>query len=406
MITGPTHIQFQGINISKPVSQTDKKKSSLRREQAYMIKDWESKVENFSDTFEKKEEGPLNWYDFLLYNFPLALLFTRKANYEHLRSEFDKTLEKSQKAGEQIRQIEEIGRSCVDEVISYDRKQFENLTPADIAILVSSKKGGSEIAGYKNEVETLDNVFIKEVIAEKYGADNDVFGSVLFFGPYGNGKTHITKSIAEATNSKIVKIVTPNDSDESKRKTMDKIYSVAKKSEARFNEDRTRTIIFLDEAEKIIGKGSPVADEFSEFIKDCSKKHHCTVFAATNFPLDLDVDMEDADIFPIKMSIDPPNEENATAMFQMYLKDDVDGSVDYQEVVKAMTTKADEVGGKFSNAQIRNICISSISHADEFDSIQDGIIAQINSREPEITPTLCEKFDNDYKQLIEKRWEE
>ena len=56
MITGPTHIQFQGINISKPVSQTDKKKSSLRREQAYMIKDWERKVENFSDTFEKKKK--------------------------------------------------------------------------------------------------------------------------------------------------------------------------------------------------------------------------------------------------------------------------------------------------------------------------------------------------------------
>lgn len=346
-------------------------------------------------------------------------------NPQEIRSEQNLILkscsEQLDSLGKSIKELSGKKNDEFEKKISYTDNMFQTLSDAFAKIFVLDKRdakdlfekpssysayanpvnnGLEKIAGYSEELDVLKKEFIYRVNAEKLGQDVDIFGSILFFGPYGNGKTYITKSVAEATGCNVVKIRhTAKSSDE---KTMKKIIDIAEIGEERFKVDRTRTIIFIDEVDKIIGKNSTVSKEFEEFIKDCSKKYHCSVFATTNNPLDLSVDMSDPDVFPIKMSIDPPNGENMEEVFKYYLRDTHIEGVDYQKIVEAAKKRESETGSKYSVGQIKEICKGVYNNNEGEKLTQDDVIGSVLSSIPDLTSDMNSKFENDYKELIEK----
>ncbi len=263
----------------------------------------------------------------------------------------------------------------------------------------SSKNTGIKmIAGYKPELGVLQKEFIDRVKEEKAGSDIDIFGSILFFGPYSNGKTHITEAVAQETGCTVIPIFVMKGQN---KKAMQEIYKEAEKSEERFIKTGTRTIIFIDEADKLLGENSPVTKEFEEFIKSCSEEYHCSVFAATNEPLSLGVNFNDPDIFPVKMSIDPPEGENIEEMFKFGLKQyKTADDFDYKALAQIAAQREEETGGKFSSGQIIAMCDEMAVNSGSASVEMQTAAEYIQSAEPEITAKLGEKFNNDYKNLI------
>jgi len=264
--------------------------------------------------------------------------------------------------------------------------------------------GMTKIAGYKDDMRVLYERFIDEIEKEKRGEEADVFGSILFFGPSGNGKTHITEAVAEEIGCNIIPIYLGLDDIESINYTIKEIIEEAKTAQKRFQNGEGRTILFIDEVDKLIGKNSPVTKEFEEFIKTCSKKYHCTVFATTNYPLDLGVNMKDEDVFTIKMAIDPPDVENVTAMFKYQLKDYPKGELDYEALAQELFNQEELRGGQFNNCQILNICKGAYKNREGEALKQSDIIKYMQEMptKPEISDEMGEKFSNEYEELILK----
>jgi len=264
--------------------------------------------------------------------------------------------------------------------------------------------GMTKVAGYKDDMRVIYERFIDEVEKEERGEEADVFGSILFFGPSGNGKTHITEAVAEETDCNIIPIELGMDDIESTNYTMKQILEEAQKAEERFQNGEGRTILFIDEVDNLISKTSPVTKVFEEFIKTCSKKYHCTVFAATNDPLDLGVNMKDEDVFTIKMAIDPPDVENAAAMFKYQLKDYPKEELDYEELAQELFNQEELRRGQFNNGQILNICKGAYKNREGEVLKQSDIIKYMQEMptKPEISDEMGEKFSNEYEELILK----
>ena len=64
--------------------------------------------------------------------------------------------------------------------------------------------GFNSIAGYDSEKSILKKYFISEIIKEQEGKKANVPGSVLFFGPTGNGTTTFAKAFAKETGCELV----------------------------------------------------------------------------------------------------------------------------------------------------------------------------------------------------------
>ena len=398
------NIAFKGINVSKPSKKEEQSKGSIQDwGPDFLMKRWRDSYEVLATSFDSckpedvveisrkvDKEKPSR---FCRWGNELERFLTKREALktpiealEQQRLYLEKMKEIRLETLEQIRQIE----------------KGEDITkPVFVDV---PKTGISKIAGYEDEISVLEDEFIIKVKKEKAGEDQDVFGSLLFFGPQGNGKTYITGAVADATNSDIVKIRIPNVKEEQIKKGMQKIYAAAENSAQKFEEDRTRTIIFIDEVDKMLTSSSPILDEFSEFIKTCSDKYHCSVFAATNNPLDLAVDFDDPDIFPIKMSIDTPDDKNVKAMFDFYLQDRTSGDVDIEKLLLLMREKEQETQGKYNNGQIKKMTCDALTGCYTGEITQDSMEEQIKGTTPDLTSDLLAKFQNDYDELIGKEW--
>lgn len=278
-----------------------------------------------------------------------------------------------------------------------DFNQWDNFTQQR-----STTSGVKDVGGYQYEMSVLREEFIDKVNAEQEGQAPNIVGSVLFFGPFGNGKTYITKTVAKETGCPVYSVRTSNNAKDSAVAAMEKVKLYAKKAQENFENTGKRSIIFIDEIDRIIDENSPIKNEFEQFIKTCSKKHHCTVFAATNTPSALALNMNDNDVFPIKMSIDPPDKENMEQVLEFLFAKYPQKNINYSELAQELMEFETQTGAKFSNGQISDICRGVCKQADGETIEQGDIIKYIkdNNITPAITEEIDKIFQDEYNKFI------
>lgn len=239
--------------------------------------------------------------------------------------------------------------------------------------------GFKRIASYQKEKDLLNSHFIDLIKLEKSGEEVEIPGSVFFFGPTGNGKTTFARAFADETGCKLEEIIIKPKtrfSAKDEKDLMDTIIKKAELAEENFKLTKTRTIIYIDELEKLIDKSSSVQEEFTNFVKTCSEKYHCTLFGASNHPSGLGIDLKTTDIFPIRISIDPPDKFDSIEVFKHHLKDKTTGEIDYDFLADKLIEIGKERGGIYSNSQIRDIAKESYKSKNE-KVTQDEIIKYI-----------------------------
>ena len=433
-VSNVINVKFNGIKILKPVSQKAQDSSSPQKvafdemiQQYQNLKDINDTIEITTvDEIKKQIDDDAKsaktraHTDLLKRHSILAKLpFYTKVKYRKIDKQIDEKArldkENAQKTGDINVDLKENVLSSMQNVMrdgmtKIDKLDKEMIEQAYQDTMREKLDGGllnatdytnfANVAGYNYEKAVLNDVFANKVIEEKAGGNPEIYGSILFFGPWGNGKSYISKNIAIGSGCKFVPIkVRPQESDS---KFMARLYSEAEKSEKNFKETRQRTVLFIDEADKHLGQKSTVSKEFEDFIKTCSEKYHCSVFVATNFPSKLSLDMENPEIFPIRMSIDIPDRDNLKTVISHYFKGITDKPLDYNALVQEFLDIEEKTGAKFNNGQIENIYYSIIDALGDKNATQDDIVAYI--KKASIVPVLNEtdilNFNQEYAKFI------
>lgn len=266
---------------------------------------------------------------------------------------------------------------------------------------LAKTNGFSKIAGYNSEKELLNKYFISEIKKEQNGVQANVPNSVLFFGPTGNGKTTFAKAFAKETGCKLIpiraKVSTGSDA-ETDKIFMTELHNKAEKSEENFQKTGTRSILFIDEFTKVADKDSTILPELTDFLSNCSDKYHCTLFAASNHPLNIALPMEgEKAVFPYVVSIDPPNIENKTEVMKFYLKGRMPEGTDYKKLAEYADKKEQEKQSVFNIAQLKeNICLEGIDKKIS----ADEVIKNIDNTEPNIDKQALNKFSDEMDKLL------
>lgn len=304
---------------------------------------------------------------------------------------------------DRTKKIEEIANSVEKEVnsnfVDYNIERMKTHREFDDYKGNFTKVNGfSRIAGYDTEKMVLDKYFISEIKKEQNGEKANVPNAVLFFGPTGNGKTTFAKAFANETGCRLAAInisVDKLSANDSKKNFYNKLFQKAQQSEEYFQKTGKRTIIFIDEITKVADKNSPILPELDEFLKTCSKKYHCTVFCATNHPLDIGLDTKS--IFPFIISLDPPSLSNKAKIMQYYLSGCINDSVDFDMLAQYLEQTETKKQGLFNITQIKDdICLEGNNK----NLKSEDIIQNIDNLEPSITRKDLDKYSREMDELI------
>ena len=261
--------------------------------------------------------------------------------------------------------------------------------------------GFKKIAGYDTEKYVLNKYFISEIEKEQKGEPANVPNAVLFFGPTGNGKTTFAKAFANETGCKLVPIRTKVEGQFINQKYdlfLKILLEQAQKAEERYQKTGIRSIIFIDEITKVADKNSPILSELTDFFANCSNKYHCTMFCASNHPLNINLPMEgEKAAFPYIVSIDPPDAANKEKILHYYLSGRVDTNADYTKFAEHMDKKEREKHGIFSISQIKDdICLEGA----EKKMTEQDIFQNIEKAVPSITKNDLDKYSEEMDKLI------
>jgi SpoVK/Ycf46/Vps4 family AAA+-type ATPase len=264
----------------------------------------------------------------------------------------------------------------------------------DAQINCAKKTGLARIAGYREIQELFLQHVIELIEAEKRGEAVKI-PNLLVFGPTGNGKTTLAKGLAEQTGCRLVKVSISNLPKEIReRKFMEKLTEEAKKAK----QIPGRTVIFVDEIDKAINTDSSILPDFQEFLRTCSEKYNCTLLAVSNRPSKLGIDMKkDVNLFPVRISVDPPDRQNAAEVFERYLHNKISGDVDYNVLADELVRQGENRGGAYSNKQIEKICNASYEEITQKGKklSQADVIEHLRRTEPRITGEELAEFKRD-----------
>ena len=257
------------------------------------------------------------------------------------------------------------------------------------AKLSGNSKGFQRIAGYDKEKNILDKYFISEIRKEQAGEKADVPNSVLFFGPTGNGKTTFARAFAAETGCMLEKGRSNN--------FVEMLEHKMQQSQILFQKKGVRTILFIDELDREAKNNPAVISKLKEILPICSKEYHCTVFATTNDPLDIELPLTGKDnLFPYIVSMDPPNSQNKIDILKYYLKERPSDNLDYNKIANLLEAKEKMTGQRYNITQIKEICLNIPDN--KFS--EQSIIDSINCTKPTIDKEAIDKYLNEMNTLM------
>ena len=235
------------------------------------------------------------------------------------------------------------------------------------------KKGFSQIAGYINEKNKLQEDFLDLIDDEKAGKylTKSIPNAILFYGPTGCGKTTFVKALAEEAdcNYEILQCRGPQKGKEQElydilmgytdtddRGNEIEISGLLDKSQKEFLKTSKRTIILIDEFDRFFGKD--VSNKFIRTMKgileSCSEDYHVTFFLTTNKPQKIPYELRNAHRIEPAYPIDPPNKTNTVAVIEHYLQGCDTENLDYNDILNELFKFApDEI---YSNTHLKTIC--------------------------------------------------
>lgn len=252
--------------------------------------------------------------------------------------------------------------------------------------------GFAKISGYHAEKEKLKNLVGNAVALEKSRKPADVPNGILFFGPKGNGKSTFAEALAGQLDCRIVKI--PDVVDDTKN--MENIIIVAKQAQENFEKDGVRTIIQIDEFDEIAPKGSRITGALKGFMDDVSKKYHCTVFATTNHPENIDDILLRDGRFKVKVGLPIADKPNALAVLKHYGKEFADKTVNFEKLAEKIV--GNQPNEAFSNDRIRSVVHKFIEeHTDKLKMSHNDFLQSIKEQGPDVMKEALDKFAEQIK---------
>lgn len=247
----------------------------------------------------------------------------------------------------------------------------------------TNEKGFGRIAGYEDEIRILLDHVGTPILAEKEGKPAEVPGGVLFFGPKGNGKTTFANAFANHLDCNLVRL-SAGLSDE---KNLDNLKRIAAQGKELFERTRKRTIILINEFDTFVPKGSLITEHLKDFMDTISSQYHCTVFATTNHPVDIDDTLlRDGRFW--KVGLPPANTSNAEAILRHYLKGFAAKNVDYKKLAEAVTSVQPNTA--YSNDRIEKILAALTPTKKNLTT--NEILQAIKSKAPDIEKVALDLY--------------
>lgn len=264
-----------------------------------------------------------------------------------LQKRLKKELEETKKK-QQI-ELDEITKDV--KMLFQSSKIYKNISDKN------NREGFGIIAGYKHQINTLLDIFGSPIAREKIGINAEVPGGILFFGPKGNGKTTFAKAFAGQLGCDLVKLSPGLNA----QKNIDDLKKIANNAKKRFETDRTRTIILINEFENFIPQhtskglkqfinGSDLNSDLIKFIEHDSKDCHCTVFATSNYLENINPKLLSNKRFYIA-GLPPANKEDVSAILKHYAEGFADENVNYDELAEIIIKE--QPANAFSNSRIK-----------------------------------------------------
>lgn len=255
-------------------------------------------------------------------------------------------------------------------------------------------KGFAALAGYDKEKNLLNNSIISLIKSEREGHKLDIPGSILFFGPQGNGKSTFAEAFAHEADCEVefINVEMGRDSD---KIFYTELQKAANEAKAKFESDgelkNKRTILIIDEFDQVAGKNSRYLSEIDSFLKNCSKEYHCTVFATTNYPEKLKLNFEKDYIFPFRVGVDPSTIEDKAKILEFYMNGRNKESIDFLAVAQKIDEREKEEVVVFSNAFLKQAALNSKSEED--------LLINLAKIQPNIGKNEIENYQKAFKLL-------
>lgn len=260
-------------------------------------------------------------------------------------------------------------------------------------------KGFDRLAGYEEEKNILYKYFIKEVRKKRAGEEANIPSSMLFFGPRGMGKTKFYKALAEESECNEKDLWIHSNSNNYSR-ILEELYKKAEEAKSHYEQTGNRSIIFIDEITHLADNDSTILKDLSEFLRTCSEKYHCTVFAATNYPEKIALPMEESQgLFPIRVLIDPPTQKNKMEIIKFYIQDRLGVNTDIEKLTEIIGQKEKNDNRLYTINRIKDICTEA-GDLDKKITIEE-FIEKVNNTPTNITKEQLKHYHENYDKLVQ-----